>query len=486
MGSPGGEPPPEGRNGLLALGRGGAVYGRTMSDAKSPLSARASVPVKHSTAYRLRRFVNWFILGLTYATFYMGRYNINVVKHHIEKTFLGGSQTQLGIIALCGFWTYAASELVNGPLADRIGGRKAILLGAFGAGTFNLLIGLLFLGGFTNHLILFMSLLYAGNMFFQSFGAMSVVKVNAPWFRVNERGVFGGIFGIMISLGYVMALSTAGFIMKLSSQVSWLPWYATFIAPSIAMGIMFVISWLFVRDRPSDAGYDDFSTGDASDGDDTPVDFKYIVKNIFTNRIILTLMAAEFCTGFVRQSVLFFFPEWLATQHGIKPGSGLFNVATWGITIGGIAGGLLAGWLSDKVFDSRRPPVAFFFYLLQIVAVLGLGWTTKPLFAAMGIGVCCMFIFGVHGMLSGTASMDFGGRKGAASAAGMLDGIQYVASGITSVGMGLLLDHFGWGVWTYSIVPFSLIGALIMTRLWNEKPKAHVAEPAAEVEAEAA
>lgn len=455
-----------------------------MADAELSSGPRA-VPVKHSRAYRLRRFFNWFILGLTYATFYMGRYNINVVKHHVEGTFLGGSQTQFGIIALCGFWTYAASEFVNGPLADRIGGRKAILLGAFGAGTFNLLIGLLFLGGFTHHLIAYMSLLYAGNMFFQSFGAMSVVKVNAPWFHVNERGVFGGIFGIMISLGYVMALSTAGWIMKMSAKVSWLPWYFTFIAPSIAMGIMFVISWLFVRDRPSDAGHEDFSTADASDGDETPVDFKYIVKNVFKNRIILTLMAAEFCTGFVRQSVLFFFPEWLKTQHGIAPGSGLFNVATTGITIGGIAGGLLAGWLSDRFFNSRRPPVAFFFYLAQIGAVLWLGWTGRPLFAAMGIGLCCMFIFGVHGMLSGTASMDFGGKKGAASAAGMLDGIQYVASGITSVGMGMLLDHFGWGVWTYSIVPFSAIGAFIMTRLWNEKPKAHEVVQTLPVEPEA-
>ena len=120
---------------------------------------------------------------------------------------------------------------------------------------------------------------------------------------------------------------------------------------------------------------------------------------------------------------------------------------------------------------------------MQIVAVLLLGWLTSPLFAAMGIGLCCMFIFGVHGMLSGTASMDFGGKKGAASAAGMLDGIQYVASGITSVGMGMLLDHFGWGVWTYAIVPFSAIGALIMIRLWNEKPRrrhAATTEPEAE------
>ena len=43
--------------------------------------------------------------------------------------------------------------------------------------------------------------LYGANMYFQSFGAVAVVKVNAPWFHVRERGGFGGIFGTMIASG---------------------------------------------------------------------------------------------------------------------------------------------------------------------------------------------------------------------------------------------------------------------------------------------
>ena len=47
--------------------------------------------------------------------------------------------------------------------------------------------------------------LYGLNMYFQSFGAIAVVKCNAPWFHVRERGVFGAIFGILISLGIYFA-----------------------------------------------------------------------------------------------------------------------------------------------------------------------------------------------------------------------------------------------------------------------------------------
>ena len=36
--------------------------------------------------------------------------------------------------------------------------------------------------------------------------------------------------------------------------------------------------------------------------------------------------------------------------------------------------------------------------------------------------------------------------------------------------MGYMLDKFGWSWWTWMIIPFSMAGALLMTRLWNETP----------------
>ncbi|MEW6736708.1 MAG: MFS transporter, partial [Acidobacteriota bacterium] len=132
--------------------------------------------IPHSREYRTRRFFNWFPLGLTYATLYMGRYNLNVVASHIQKTFTL-DEAQIGIIGAIGFWTYALSVMFNGPLADRIGGKKAIMLGAVGAAIMNLTIGLLFLNGWNNQIVLGMSLLYSANCYFQSFGALSVVKV---------------------------------------------------------------------------------------------------------------------------------------------------------------------------------------------------------------------------------------------------------------------------------------------------------------------
>jgi OPA family glycerol-3-phosphate transporter-like MFS transporter len=418
----------------------------------------------HSISYRRRRFFNWFPLGLTYATYYMGRYNFNVFKgqfgqmYHLDKA-------QVGIIATAGFWTYAVSVMFNGPLADKFGGKKAILLGAVGAALLNLTIGLLFMNGWQTKLIVGMSLLYACNCYFQSFGALSVVKVNAPWFHVRERGFFGGIFGIMISLGYTLALTVGGYLL------AHFPFWVVFLAPAGALLTMAVIDLFVVSDTPGQAGFPDFDTGDASSGDNTPVDLKYIFAKVFTNPIMLTLAAAEFCTGFVRQGLLLYFAEFLGEVHGIKVGSWLFSLAATGITVGGIIGGILCGWMSDRLFQSRRAPVAFIFYFGQAISLLALGMTRSPQLAAGLVGFSCIWIFGVHGMLSGTAAADFGGKKAAATATGMLDGVQYVASGFTGFGLGWILKTYGWSVWTWCIIPFSIIGALIISSLWNATPR---------------
>jgi OPA family glycerol-3-phosphate transporter-like MFS transporter len=228
---------------------------------------------------------------------------------------------------------------------------------------------------------------------------------------------------------------------------------------------------------------------------------------VFTNPILVTLALAEFCTGFVRQGLMLYFTEFFQEVHGIPASSALFWWGGFAVTLGGIAGGLACGYLSDRLFQSRRPPVAFIFYMGQIVMLLLLGflpgqlallkadpaaatwggYTPGQVEAVVLLGLCCMVIFGVHGMLSGTASMDFGGKKAAATAAGMLDGIQYVASGFTGFGLGAVLDHWGWdGVvqaagaaerlpanahaWVLSIIPFSVIGGLLMLRLWHATP----------------
>ena len=92
------------------------------------------------------------------------------------------------------------------------------------------------------------------------------------------------------------------------------------------------------------------------------------------------------------------------------------------------------------------------------------------------ISVC---VIGTHGVLSGTATMDFGGRKGAATAVGMIDGFVYLGTALQSVSLGVLTTK-SWGYWPPFLIPFGFIGFLLCLRIWNAKPKAASKPPAAE------
>ncbi|MCP5105714.1 MAG: MFS transporter, partial [bacterium] len=208
------------------------------------------IDVGHTKAFLKRRVMNWLPLGLTYALLYMGRYNLKVSKFSFESMQRADgsalmSNDVFGIIFGVGTVIYGISFLINGPLTDRYGGRFSILTGAAGALTMNLLMGLATLSLInngpghefisTNFTVVF-SILYGLNMYFQSFGAVAIVKVNASWFHVRERGVFGAIFGILISLGIYFAFDW-GYIILNSIGLAWV-----FLVPAILLAVFLLAS----------------------------------------------------------------------------------------------------------------------------------------------------------------------------------------------------------------------------------------------------
>jgi OPA family glycerol-3-phosphate transporter-like MFS transporter len=71
--------------------------------------------------------------------------------------------------------------------------------------------------------------------------------------------------------------------------------------------------------------------------------------------------------------------------------------------------------------------------------------------------------------------MDFGGKRAAASAAGMFDGMQYIGQSCVGWGMGALIDRYGWRAWGSSMLGFAALGGVLMVALWNARPRPHVA-----------
>ena len=427
---------------------------------------------KHEPAFRFRRAQNWLTLGFTYAAMYMARYNFGFANKSLSDTY-GWSKAQIGTIISAATLVYGISALLNGPLADRFGGRRAMLIGASGAVVFNLAFGLgAYLGflGTGGVLLAYLGTVWTLNMYFQSYSALALIKVNSGWFHVSERGVFSAIFGSMIQSGRAAVFA----LMTLSVVVA-LPWQWKFFLPAAIVAVMALLTYFVVQDTPEDAGLEPFDPQDATSGDTEEITLGYVARKVFTQPVTLAIAGAEFCTGLVRKGFEEWFPRYMQEAQHLALDHPVFRRGAFAIVLAGIAGAFIAGTMSDWWFRSRRAPVAFIGYALQI-ACLGVIWRAPGLtMIIVAFTVMSLAISMVHSMLSGTASMDFGGKRAAATAAGLFDGMQYIGGSLTGFGLGLLLDRFGWGAWAPSMIGFAAIGAVIMLALWNARPKAHAA-----------
>ncbi len=451
----------------------------------------------HSPEFRRRRAVNWLSLGTLYAFFYMTRYNYTVVAPTLAD-ILGWKNTDLGVFETMMPLVYGLAVVLNGPFADRVGGKKAFLFGAIGVALMNALFGFasyaiaspamwegtgllrhvvsppLLRYGFTGgSLLTAMAIVWGINGYFQSFGALSIVKVNAQWFHVLERGTFSGIFGVLIRLGLLLAFQGVPLILLV------LPWQYAFWLPGACVVVVLVINWIWMEDSPKKAGLGEFDTGDEP-SEEGPASLRDVLRKVFASRVTWMIALASMMIGFVRRSVVdAWWPKYFVDYYGADRSAFAtyppYLIATWGIALAGIAGGFVFGIASDRTFGGRRAPVITFGFIgmAVLLALSGLSdyFGLGPIAAASWLVLLSFCVNGAHGMIGGAASMDFGGKKAAATAAGMFDGMQYLAGAFVGMGVGYITTNWGWTMWHWAPIPFALFGAWVISRLWNVVPR---------------
>ncbi|KKU34187.1 MAG: Glycerol-3-phosphate transporter [Candidatus Uhrbacteria bacterium GW2011_GWE2_46_68] len=419
-------------------------------------------------SFILRRRANWLVLVITYASLYMGRYNLSIANKQITDTY-GWSTTQIGTLLSFASLFYGLAAMFNGPIVDKFGGRVGMLVGASGACVFNIAFGLGAYLGFVDTkttLFLYLTSVWVLNMYFQSFGALSIIKINAHWYHVKERGRFSAIFGSMIQLGRAAIYAMAA----IPIVMDW-PWQFKFFIPSVAILLMTIASYLVVQDSPATSGQGELETDDVSKGDTQKVTFGLVLKKVLTHPVTITITIAEMCTGVMRKGFEDWFPRYMQEAQHMALDNPVFTKGSFLIVMSGVAGAFAAGYLSDLLAKHRRPPIAAFGYLLVVLSL-----TAVALFSTNLPVVIVAFVtnsFGisiVHSMLSGTASMDFGGRKAAATATGFFDGMQYVGGSVAGYGIGRLIKGGDWTFWAPSMIGFAVAGGLLMLLIWNARP----------------
>jgi OPA family glycerol-3-phosphate transporter-like MFS transporter len=429
---------------------------------------------KYPSGFRARRGLNWFILGLTYASYYVCRYNFRFATPGMEKEF-GFDEVQIAGMLSAWSIAYGTGQLVNGLLTDRIGGKTAMLIGAIGTIVVNLIFGFAsFAGTFSTF-----ALIWLMNGWLQSFGAPGMVKINAAWFNREERGTFAGIFGLMIQLGQfainnlaplILAGFTIGTLVVAQGEWRWL-----FRIPPMFTALMAVLLVLIPKESPEAAGF----PGVVSDGGEkTDASVRAGLKEsfitIFRHPLIWFYAVAYACTGAVRNSsdqfAVLYFVKQLGLDLEAKPRAVLWTMNLMPLVA--VIGSFTAGWVSDKFFRGHRSPVAMTLYFFESFIIV---CAALVIYAGMvgptpgGIFLGCTFLVLVsltanstHAIVGAAAPMDIGGRRMAGFATGVIDSFQYYGAAIALPITGWLIKHHGWGTWYPTMAVFGSIGGIAM------------------------
>ena len=369
-----------------------------------------------------------------------------------------------------------------------------MIISALGASLANIALGvltwLIVAKNLKVNLVASYTALYAVNMYFQSFGSMSIIKVKAYWFHVRERGVFGAIFGTLISIGVYFAFDWGSAIIAMTRanatgllHTVFAPagapvdatWAVFYIPAAILIVWVYLDGWL-IKDTPEEADLPHFDTHDASSGR-MHIEFSTLdlLKKVFTSRLMLLIACVELTGGVFRYSMTQWYTIFAAEIK--QPGAEFFS-QHWGwlLCVFGIIGGFAGGLISDKQFQSRRgPPAALLCgFVLIMAAVMAAFLFSAPRIVGWAAVFITMASIGITSLMSGTAATDFGGRKATATSMGIVNGFAYVGSGIQSVSLGFLLPPRGpsWYWLPIFVIPFAVVGTLIAIKIWHDLPVA--------------
>jgi sugar phosphate permease len=383
---------------------------------------QAFPPADQRRFLRLRWGI-YAILVLAYMTVYFHRMAPGVVAGDLMAAF-HTSGAALGSLAAMYYYIYTAMQIPAGVLADTLGTRIGVALGSLVAGGGSVLFGLAetfetaSLGRFL--VGLGVSVVFVGLM-----------RSNTQWFPERR---YGAISGLTLLLGNIGSILAAGPLAVLLVAASWRD---VFVAIGVLSVLIALLTVLFVRSRPEDAGLP--SVRELEGLAPHPPRHRHWLIDLRGVFITRAVWPSFFVMFGVTGSLFAFAGLWgvplMRDGFGLdRTGASLYTTAA----LAGFAiGCLIMGALSDHL--GRRKPVIVGACALSVLAWLALillpwgpGWTGFTLYALLG--------FTAGGFVVGYAAAKEVVPPGVAGMA-----IALVNTGLF-LGAAILQPAFGWAL----------------------------------------
>lgn len=361
---------------------------------------------------------------LCYAGYYFCRKPFYIAKSTLGRE-LEFDATSLGIIGAVYLVTYTLGQFASGALGSRTGPRVLLL----GAMSLSIACNVGF--GVANSFASFL-LLMALNGLAQATGWSGGVGTMANWFRRGERGTVMGFWATNFQVGGVAANTLAAWALGAYGYR-----YSFFTGALVLLAVQ-AFFFFNQRDRPEDLGLPAVEDPLEPKGEDRG---PALPPGAWTN--VLLVGVFYFFVKFIRYALWSWAPFFFERNFQLK-GSDAGYLSTL-FDLAGVAGVIITGVLSDRVFKSRRAEVSLLMMLLMLASCALLyvsGGLSMTVFAVC-LALVGFSLYGPDALMSGAGAMDIGSRRGAVLAAAVINGMGSVGSIVQELLIGRMYDVLG-------------------------------------------
>jgi sugar phosphate permease len=415
------------------------------------------------------------LLAVGYMGYYFCRSDFSVVlplliqemgRHGISAN---AAKIHFGTIVSAGVFAYAIGKFLSGSTADLFGGRKNFLGGMAGSIVFTLVFA-------ASGTLPFFTLAWIGNRLVQSGGWAGLVKVTSRWFSYSR---YGSVMGVLC-LSYLFGDAACRYIMSLLLDAG-MGWRGIFAVGAASLAVLLLVNWIFLREMPEER--------DLPSPETKPL--WAILRPLFTSVPFWLVCLLSVGTTLLRETFNFWTPTYFVQYVGLSSADAASRSALFPL-LGGVSV-LVCGVLSDRLGLNGRNRVLFSGLALVAFCLLALALTPSSANPWVAVGLVAMtgfLLLGPYAYLSGAISLDFGGKRGSATAAGIMDGLGYLAAGLLSGDtMARVTVDYGWRnafLMLAGVGFLTAVVAFVLVVHQHKREPLDKAEPIAEATAEEA
>lgn len=451
-----------------------------------PSGGRAADPHARLRLWQLRIFaVTW----LAYAGFYLTRKALSIAKVELKQPEVMGLSTEtLSLIDGGYLAAYAGGQFLWGILGDRLGTRAVVLAGMAGSVAVAVWMGL-------SSTAVALGICFALQGICQSSGWAPLAKNIGEFFSRSVRGRVMGIWCSNFALGGTIAAVVAGLATRWGGVMIPLPawaggetvlpeaWRMAFFVPAALLAVIWLLFLALQANRPEDVGLPtpERDAGEPESvivagetADDEPEGSWHTVLEVVSSPVVLLLAFVYLFVKPLRYLLMFWSPVYL--NERLATGTAESGILGSLFDLAGPLGIFAGGWASDRLFGSRRFPV-----IATTLFAGGLALTLLPFVPATrwSLGgmlfVIGMLVYIPDSLVSGAAAIDFGTRRGAGTAAGVINGVGSLGAIVGGTLPGFVTQLTGSDQTPWNGIFLALAGGLIVAAAcvlpqWNRLP----------------